>query len=103
MSAPMAAPWESRRINMWDTAKGQVERRRGPRETGPFAAVVKLYSGRLLPCTVINVSDGGAKLSLAKEAVLPKEFELSIPAKNASWRVRMVWQQGRELGVFRMT
>jgi PilZ domain len=82
--------------------KGHEERRRSVRETGPFAAVVKLYNGRLLPCAVINVSEGGAKLALAKETVLPKEFELSIPAKNASWRVRVVWQQAKELGVYRI-
>jgi hypothetical protein len=87
---------------MWEMGKGQVERRTTPRETGPFPAVVRLYSGRSLGCAVLNLSETGAKLGLAKEEVLPKEFELSIPAKNASWRVRVVWQQGKELGVFRI-
>jgi hypothetical protein len=79
-----------------------AERRKTPRETGPFAAVVRLYSGRALPCAVLNLSEAGAKLALAKDGVLPKEFELAIPARNASWRVRVVWQDGRELGVFRI-
>jgi len=87
---------------MREIEKSQVERRKSVRETGPFAAVIKLYSGRLLPCTIINVSESGAKLALAKETVLPKEFELSIPAKNASWRVRVVWQQAKEIGVYRI-
>jgi hypothetical protein len=51
---------------------------------------------------VVNVSETGAKLALARETILPKEFELCIPAKNASWRVRVVWQQVKELGVFRV-
>ena len=80
----------------------QAERRKAPRETGPFAAVVRLYSGRSLACAVLNLSETGAKLALAKDNVLPKEFELAIPAKNASWRVRVVWQDGKELGVFRV-
>lgn len=87
---------------MRELGKTQADRREAPRETGPFAAVVKLYSGRLFPCAVLNVSDTGGKLALAKEKLLPKEFELSIPAKNASWRVRVVWQQGRELGIRRI-
>ncbi len=87
---------------MWGTGHGQIDRREGPRETGPFAAVIKLYSGRLVPCTVINLSETGAKLGLRRETVLPKEFELSVPAKNVAWRVRVVWQQDREIGVFRI-
>lgn len=79
-----------------------AERRRAPRETGPFPAVVRLYSGRSLACAVLNLSEAGAKLSLAKDDFLPKEFELAIPARNASWRVRVVWQDGRELGVCRV-
>ena len=87
---------------MWDVGKGQLERRGSPRETGRFAAVARLYSGRSLPCTVLNLSETGAKLALTRVTILPKEFELSIPARNASWRVRMVWQEGKELGVFRV-
>ena len=88
---------------MWGKGRQhQVERRGAPREAGPFAAVVNLYSGRLLPCTVLNLSETGAKLGLTRETVLPKEFELSIPARNVSWRVRVVWQQDRELGVCRL-
>jgi PilZ domain len=79
-----------------------IERRKALRETGPFAAVARLYSGHSIACIVLNLSESGAKLALAKGHVLPKEFELSIPARNASWRVRVVWQDGRQLGVFRV-
>lgn len=79
-----------------------VEQRKALRETGPFPAVVKLYSGRSLACAVLNLSEAGAKLALAKDDVLPKEFELAIPSRNASWLVRVVWQDGKELGVFRI-
>jgi hypothetical protein len=79
-----------------------ADRRKALRETGPFPAVVRLYSGRSLACAVLNLSEAGAKLALARDDVLPKEFELAIPARNASWLVRVVWQDGRELGVFRI-
>jgi hypothetical protein len=51
---------------------------------------------------VLNMSDNGAKLALVRDKILPKEFELSVPAKHAAWRVRVAWQQGRELGIFRV-
>ena len=87
---------------MWDWARGQAERREAPRERGPFAAVVRLYSGQSQPCIVLNLSETGAKLALIRNGTLPKEFELLVPAKNASWRVRVVWQDERELGVYRV-
>jgi PilZ domain len=87
---------------MWEWAKRQAERRAAPRESGPFAAVARLYSGQSQPCVVVNLSDTGAKLALSRNGVLPKEFELTIPARNASWRVRVVWQKNRELGVYRL-
>lgn len=87
---------------MWEWAQGQVERRQAPRESGPFAAIARLYSGQCQPCVVLNLSETGAKLALTRSGVLPKEFELSIPARNACWRVRVAWQQERELGVYRV-
>ena len=87
---------------MWDWARGQVERRASPRERGPFAAVARLYSGQSLPCIVLDLSETGAKLALTRNGVLPKEFELLIPARNTSWQVRLVWQDERELGVCRV-
>jgi hypothetical protein len=87
---------------MWDWGKGQTERRETRRESGPFAAVARFYSGRSAPCIVLNLSEAGAKLSLSRDTILPREFELAIPAKNASWRVRVVWQDGRQLGVCRV-
>ena len=79
-----------------------AERRNAARESGPFAATAKLYTGRPMPCTVLNMSGTGAKLRLVRYASLPKEFDLSIPARGASWRVRVVWQDGNELGVYRI-
>jgi len=82
--------------------KGEADRRTMPRDSGPYSAVIRLYSGRLFPCTVLNMSERGAKIALSRDKSLPKQFELTVPARNASWRVRVVWQQGRELGIFRV-
>ena len=83
--------------------KGYVERRLNVRESGPFPAVAKLYSGQSHNCVVVNLSERGAKLVLARKgATLPTEFELIIPSRSASWRVRVVWQEDNELGVSRV-
>ncbi len=82
--------------------KTQVERRLSVRETGAVAAAVKLYNGHSVGCAVSNLSESGAKLVFAKRTDLPQEFELSIPARNMSWRVRVVWRDGLQLGVCRI-
>jgi hypothetical protein len=84
------------------TESGYVERRLSTREDRLLAAAVKLYSGLSIGCAVSNLSEAGAKLVFAKRAELPKEFELLIPARNTSWRVRVVWREGQELGVRRI-
>jgi PilZ domain len=87
---------------MLEMQNGRIDRRVSVREPGPFAGAVRLYSGQSIACTVVNLSASGAKLRLAKESLLPKEFELSVPALNVSWLVRLVWQQRKELGVARL-
>jgi hypothetical protein len=79
-----------------------AERRFFPREKWRFSAVVKLYSGKAVRCHVLNLSEGGAKLHLQEPAALPKEFELFVPPLNMRWAVRVAWQDGRNLGVFRV-
>jgi hypothetical protein len=86
---------------MWGTGKLPEDRRGSPRESGPLAGVVKLYSGRSMPCVVLNLSETGAKLKVSRDVVLPREFNLSIPARRVSWRVGVAWQQDGELGVYR--
>jgi hypothetical protein len=87
---------------MWSAGKEPGERRGTPRESGPLAGVVKLYNGRSLPCVVLNLSETGAKLSISRDVILPTEFQLSIPARQVSWRVRVAWQDQGQLGVYRM-
>jgi hypothetical protein len=79
-----------------------IERRKAARESGPFPGVLNLYNRQSVACTVVNISEGGAKLRLRTDMRLPKEFSLTIPARSASWLVRVAWQQGPEIGVFRI-
>jgi hypothetical protein len=92
---------DARRVR--EMGKGKVDRRLAVRESGPFPAVAKLYGGQSHNCVVVDLSERGARLALAgKGATLPTEFELIIPSRSASWRVRVVWQEGNEVGVCRL-
>lgn len=52
-----------------------------------------------IDCLVRNMSQTGAKIEFAHAVLLPSEFELIIPQKGNSRRVRVVWRQATALGV----
>jgi hypothetical protein len=52
-----------------------------------------------LDCVVRNVSSTGAKLQLTETVTLPDVFDLSIPQKGETVRVRLRWRHGEEVGV----
>ena len=85
---------------MWDAGTG--ERRRTAREKTPLAGVVKLTNGREAGAVVLNLSEDGAKLAMTKRVFLTREFDLSIPARQICWRVRVIWQRENEFGVCRV-
>ena len=45
------------------------------------------------------MSESGAKIEFARAVFIPGEFELIIPQKGNSRRVRIVWREARALGV----
>jgi hypothetical protein len=52
-----------------------------------------------MDCLVRNTSIGGARLVFDNPVVIPGEFELAIPHRQRSFRTRVVWRRGSELGV----
>jgi hypothetical protein len=63
------------------------------------AAIVHLDDQSLqIECTVIDLSQRGARLSLDLTDV-PDEFRLLIATNGLSRRCRVVWRQGNEIGV----
>ncbi|MDR3462042.1 MAG: PilZ domain-containing protein [Beijerinckiaceae bacterium] len=52
-----------------------------------------------IDCMVRNMSQNGAKLVFAHPVTCPDEFDLMIPQKGDSRRVRIVWRQEMEAGV----
>lgn len=63
-----------------------------------MAAVV--YAGdRSIPCTVINVSDRGAKLGFPNEIPAPDTFALFTSADRELQDCRVVWRGEGQVGV----
>jgi hypothetical protein len=50
-------------------------------------------------CVVRDVSDGGARLELSENVVIPDVIELYIPKKEATHQARVRWRRNNEVGV----
>ena len=74
------------------------DRRRLFREPIKASAVLR-FSSRAVPCTTVDLSEGGAKLSLSAAIMLPGRFALDVPSRNLRRSARLVWRAGDQLGV----
>jgi hypothetical protein len=77
----------------------RVERRKHDRVSCNRPAY--LWDGkRREPCSVVNVSAGGAKVILDQPMTLPENFVLALTQNGkVARRCRMVWQSSSDLGV----
>jgi hypothetical protein len=57
------------------------------------------FDGNGIPCTVRNLSSGGAAIDLAERAELPPSFMLMIESDQFIRRCRPVWSNERRIGV----
>lgn len=75
-----------------------VDRRKAPRR--PLGLIGKLiFDGVLLDCTIIDLSDGGARIELAADVILPASFYLRIPIDQPIAQACLVWRSHRTIGV----
>ncbi len=66
-----------------------------------------LLKGRLIfpnrqstmDCIVRDISDGGARLELYHNDLVPDHFDLYVPLKETTFPVEVRWRQNSELGV----
>jgi len=56
-----------------------------------------------LGCTVLDLSDAGARVLLDWETPLPPEFEIRIPKRRLSRYAKVVWSNGRDQGLMFVT
>lgn len=78
-----------------------IERRRSIREHVEFPAWIDIGGG-LQPrsCTVFDVSEGGARITVSSPAKLPKEFWLVVTKDRSRRRqCQMVWRSDTQVGV----
>ena len=75
-----------------------VERRKSPRKTVISTAWVDV-GGPKVACVIWNISDGGAKITIADSAQLPDEFTLLLSEHEPGGsRCRIVWRSAGEVG-----
>jgi hypothetical protein len=86
MSQPASTPTGNQRI--------------APRLKTLIAARISFNGGcSTLDCMIRNLSETGARLSFAAAVSVPDCFDLIIPQKNVTRRVRVAWQGDKEVGV----
>ena len=52
-----------------------------------------------IDCLVRDLSEQGAKLKLSETVTIPEVMELQIPNRDESYRARVQWRTGQEVGV----
>jgi len=76
------------------------ERRASTRSRTILEGHIRFLDGRQhLGCTVMDLSDTGARILLDGDAVLPAAFELRVPKRKLACRVRVIWSHGRNRGL----
>lgn len=82
------------------TMPQQNDGRRTDRTRTFMAARILFNKGLMqVDCTVRNMSEGGAKLEVSQAITLPDEFDLVIPQRATTRRVRMCWRSADHCGV----
>ena len=74
------------------------EHRIAPRNRVLKAGTIE-FGGGGIDCTVRNLSDTGAALSVESPIGIPKEFNLVIVADQISRRCRVVWRKENRIGI----
>jgi PilZ domain len=95
-----AATWSTPRSSSLNPNRGQ--RRKSPRRTVHLTALIMAERGGplLCQCTMIDVSEGGARLKLEDPAKIPEFFRLVLSRGariHRSCQVR--WRSETEIGV----
>jgi hypothetical protein len=63
------------------------------------AAVLLLDSGDRIDCTLLDISDGGAKVRIANQEFFPAELILEVPGDDLMVRCHVVYTEERVMGL----
>ncbi len=75
--------------------------RRGASRRSKVRAAITLFDGPLspIPCVLINLSTGGARLNVMSPSDLPDAFLLTVETEQLKLKCQVVWRKGDEVGV----
>jgi hypothetical protein len=94
-NGPLLKPhWEGLAMDKDDDRRSSKRRR-----TVLKGRVVFNNRASVLDCTVRDLSDTGAQITLADVSTLPLDFELDIPSKGVLVLARVMWSRGKNHGI----
>lgn len=79
-----------------------VERRKWPRHTVNQPVMMMGDGGTMIaPCTMVDVSAGGARLRLDNDVSVPNQFNLMLSKFNLTLKRRclIAWRNDKHMGV----
>ncbi len=80
------------------------ERRQTPRQE--LRRVARILSGNGAPpyyCLVVNISDGGVRVSTKSNYKVPERFTLSFPGSpDEDGTYKVIWRMGCDVGAMRI-
>jgi|SRR5215470_1385072 len=76
------------------------ERRGGSRHKSFLQGRIYFNNRRSsVDCLIRDIADSGARLKFSNAVATPDVVELHIPNKNETYRAKVIWRQGDEIGV----
>ena len=76
------------------------DNRRSARRNINAQAVIRLSGGfAARPCTVLDLSDTGARLVVERPQEIPNEFTLMLSRRSEGRTARVKWRRGTQFGV----
>jgi hypothetical protein len=78
-----------------------IDQRRSPREHVNFPAWIQTGAGpQRRECTVLDISEGGARVLVPPSVTLPREFWIILSRDGSRRRrCRLVWRSNGQIGV----
>ena len=77
-----------------------LDRRKQPRSRAFIGGKIDYNNSFcVIDCLVKDISDTGARLTFADTAIIPNEFNLRLPQKGQTRRVKLAWRHHDKVGV----
>jgi len=89
-----------RRKAAYGVTQNRKDNRRSARRMINAQAVIRLSGGfAARPCTVLDLSDTGARIVVERPQEIPKEFTLLLSRRSEGRVAHVIWRRGTQLGV----